>query len=183
MSFSAIYLSTAISRLLYYKDLGAKAMAQLTDEELNYQPDPESNSVAMIVRHLSGNMLSRWTNFLQEDGEKPWRQRDDEFRDSNFSREEIIEAWNKGWACFIDAIKDLSKKDLKKKIYIRGEGLTVVDAINRQLAHYPYHVGQMVFLSKMIKKQNWKNLSIPKGGSAAYNSSDSVKDPAKSFRP
>lgn len=182
MSLSKLYLQTTITRLLYYKDLGEKAMAQLNDAELNYQPGPESNSVAVIVRHLGGNMLSRWTNFLKEDGEKEWRQRDDEFREAAFSRTEIMEAWDKGWACFLDALKGLKKKDLKKTIYIRKEGLTVIDAINRQLAHYPYHIGQIVYLARMIRKDEWKNLSIPKGGSAAYNNSDAVKDPAKAFK-
>ena len=126
-------------------------------------------------------MLSRWTNFLTEDGEKEWRQRDDEFEVHNYSKQQLLELWEKGWSCFINAIEPLQDEDLLKTIYIRQEGLTVIDAINRQQAHYPYHVGQIVYIGRMLKNKNWKNLSIPKGTSSQYNQSKDIKDPAKKF--
>ncbi len=128
---------------------------------------------------MAGNMLSRFTNFLTEDGEKEWRQRDDEFEIHNYSKQQVIELWNKGWQCVFDALGSLNEDDLLKTIYIRKEALTVIDAINRQLAHYPHHIGQILFIGKMIKGGQWKNLSIPKGRSNAYNQSSDVKDPAK----
>ena len=182
MSIAKDYLDTTTRRLKYYKDLGEKAMAQLTTDELNFQPGPESNSIAIIVRHLGGNMLSRWTNFLTEDGEKSWRQRDDEFKEGKYTAAELNDCWEKGWACLLDTLGKLRKKDLKKSIQIRQESLTVVDAINRQLAHYPYHIGQILFIARMIKGAGWKNLSIPKGGSAQYNQAATVKDPAKNYQ-
>ena len=126
-------------------------------------------------------MLSRWTNFLTEDGEKEWRQRDDEFEVHTYNKQQLLELWEKGWACFFTAVEALKKKDLKKTVTIRKEPLTVIDAINRQLAHYPYHVGQIIFLAKIIKNKSWKNLSIPKGDSQTYNSAADVKDPAKKY--
>jgi Protein of unknown function (DUF1572) len=175
------FLQTAIKRLKYYKDLGDKTFAQLNDWDFHYQPNEESNSIAIIVQHLSGNMLSRWTNFLTEDGEKEWRTRDAEFELSNKTKEEIIAIWENGWDCFLTTLNSLKKKDLKKKISIRKEALTVVDAINRQLAHYPYHIGQLIYIARIIKSKNWKNLSIPKGDSAVYNTNEGIKDPAKKF--
>lgn len=175
------YLQTVIKRLRYYKDLGDKTFEQLVEWDFHYQPNPESNSIAIIVQHIAGNMLSRWTNFLTEDGEKEWRHRDAEFEDQHKNREELIAYWEKGWECFLSAISSLKKKDLKKTIIIRGEKLTVVDAINRQLAHYPYHIGQIIYIAKAIKNVSWKNLSVPKGGSADYNNSVEIKDPAKAF--
>ena len=175
------YLATAIKRLKYYKDLGDKTFEQLNDWDFHYQPNEESNSIAIIIQHMTGNMLSRWTNFLTEDGEKEWRQRDDEFEIHNYSKKQLIELWEKGWACFLTAIEPLSKKELKQKITIRQEPLTVIDAINRQMTHYPYHVGQIIFIAKIIKNQNWKNLSIPKGNSQQYNNTAEIKDPAKKF--
>ena len=175
------FLETAIRRLKYYKDLGDKSFAQLNEFDLHYQSNEETNSIAIIVRHMSGNMLSRWTNFLKEDGEKKWRQRDDEFTIHDHSKQQLLELWEKGWACLFSALESLKKKDLKKTVYIREEALTVVDAINRQLAHYPYHVGQIIHIAKIIKGKNWNNLSIPKNKSQANNDSTEVKDPAKKF--
>jgi len=172
-------LQSAVRRMKYYKDLGDKTMEQLNEWDFHYQPNDESNSIAIIIRHLAGNMLSRWTDFLSEDGEKEWRNRDAEFEPDRQSRKELTEIWEKGWDCFLSALSSLKKKDLKKKITIRQEELTVVDAINRQLAHYPYHVGQMIYIARIIKNKNWKNLSIPKGQSQAYNISADTKDPAK----
>lgn len=175
------YITTVIRRLKYYKDLAEKTFEQLNDKELHYRPNEESNSVAIIVQHMSGNMLSRFTNFLTEDGEKEWRQRDDEFEIHNHSKQQIIALWDKGWQCVLEALGSLDENDLVKTITIRKEALTVIDAINRQLAHYPHHIGQILFIGKMIKGDQWKNLSIPKGQSNAYNQSSDVKDPAKKY--
>ena len=182
MSTGNDYLSTAIKRLKYYKELGEKTFEQLTESELHYSPGPESNSIAVIIQHMAGNMLSRWTNFLTEDGEKPWRQRDEEFEIHSFSKQQLIEMWQNGWNCFFNTLQSLSENDLSKTVHIREEPLTVTDAINRQLAHYPYHIGQIVYLGRMIKKADWKNLSIPRGESQKYNQSEGAKDPAKNFK-
>ena len=181
MSTGKEFLQTAIRRLKYYKDLGDKTFEQLNEWDFHYQPNDESNSIAVIIQHMAGNMLSRWTNFLTEDGEKEWRQRDDEFEVHTYNKQQLLELWEKGWACFFTAVEALKKKDLKKTVTIRNEPLTVIDAINRQLAHYPYHVGQIIFLAKIIKNKSWKNLSIPKGDSQNYNSAADVKDPAKKY--
>ena len=165
----------------YYKDLCEKAFEQLDERDFHFLPNEESNSIAIIVQHIAGNMLSRFTNFLTEDGEKEWRQRDDEFEIHQYSRQQVIDLWEKGWRCFLDALGSLTEDDLLKTIYIRREPLTVIDAVNRQLAHYPHHIGQILFIGKMIKGAEWKSLSIPKGKSMAYNQSDQVKDPAKKF--
>ncbi len=171
-------INTATKRLKYYKELGDKTFAQLKDWDFHYQPNDEANSIAIIIQHMSGNMLSRWTNFLIEDGEKDWRQRDDEFAIHDYTKQQLLEIWEKGWSCFFDALASLKKKDLKKMVMIRKEPLTVIDAIHRQLAHYPYHVGQIIQIAKTIKGKNWSNLSIAKGASQAYNTSDETKDPA-----
>ncbi len=163
------YLVSVIKQFEYYKSLGDKTFEQLTFEELKKEFVTDSNSIAIIVKHISGNMLSRWTNFLTEDGEKTWRHRDSEFEDSFNSKEELIAHWDKGWKCLFDAIKPLNENDLERIIYIRNEGHTVTEAINRQLAHYSYHVGQIVFLGKLLKGENWQSLSIPKGDSSKYN--------------
>jgi hypothetical protein len=177
-SIGTTYLQTAIKRLRYYKGLGEKTFEQLTDAELQYAPNAASNSIAVIIQHMAGNMLSRWTNFLTEDGEKPWRQRDEEFEVQNHSKQQLLEMWEKGWNCFLDTLTSLTEGDLLKTIYIREEPLLVIDAINRQLAHYPHHVGQIIYIGKLIKDTGWQSLSIEKGRSEAYNKSDGVKDPA-----
>jgi hypothetical protein len=177
-SIGTTYLQTAIKRLRYYKNLGEKTFEQLTDAELQYAPNAASNSIAVIIQHMAGNMLSRWTNFLTEDGEKPWRQRDEEFEVQNHSKQQLLEMWEKGWNCFLDTLTSLTEGDLLKTIYIREESLLVIDAINRQLAHYPHHVGQIIYIGKLIKDTGWQSLSIEKGRSEAYNKSDGVKDPA-----
>jgi len=173
------YLQTVIRRLRYYKLLGEKTFEQLTDADFHYAPNAASNSIAVIIQHVSGNMLSRWTNFLTEDGEKSWRSRDGEFEVHNYTRQQLLELWEKGWQCFLSALMALTESDLLKTIYIREEPLLVIDAINRQLAHYPYHIGQILYIGKQIKGANWQSLSIEKGKSEAYNQSDGVKDPAK----
>lgn len=181
MSLGKEYLTTVIKRLKYYKDLGEKTFDQLHEKDFHIIPSVESNSIAIIIQHLAGNMLSRFTNFLTEDGEKKWRQRDDEFEKHDYSKQQIIDMWQKGWSCCLSALESLKEEDLLKKITIRQESLTVIDAVNRQLAHYPYHIGQIIFIARMIKKENWENLSIPKGKSQQYNTGHNAKDPAKKF--
>ena len=163
------YLSNAIWNFRYYKSLGEKAIAQLADDKLNVQLNDESNSIALIVKHLEGNMLSRWTDFLTTDGEKPSRQRDGEFEGGYDSRAELLAAWERGWMCLFDALESLTDADLNRTIFIRNEGLLVVEAINRQLAHYGYHVGQIVFLAKVLAVGEWKTLSIARRKSQSYN--------------
>lgn len=181
MSLGKEYLSTVIKRLKYYKELGEKTFEQLDEKDLHVLPTSESNSIAIIVQHLTGNMLSRFTNFLTEDGEKEWRQRDDEFEVHNYSKQQVIDLWNKGWECCFNALESLTENDLMTMIYIRKEPLTVVDAINRQLAHYPYHIGQIVYIGRMIKNTDWKSLTIPKGQSLQYNTGDQLKDAVKKY--
>lgn len=164
-----IYLDSVIKRIYYYKELGDKTMAQLTAEQLHWQPEGEPNSIYLIIKHMSGNMLSRWTDFLTSDGEKPWRDRDTEFEATNASREEVLETWERGWNCMMDTLRSLQPDDLIKTVNIRNEPLVAIDAINRQLAHLPYHVGQIVYLGKMLTKDNWQSLSIAKGQSQDYN--------------
>ena len=144
-------------------------MEQLDEENLFWQYNDASNSIAIIVQHLWGNMLSRWTNFLTEDGEKEWRERDAEFEKVINTKEELIIKWDEGWDRLFAELKSLTDDDLNKTIYIRKEPLTVIDAINRQLAHYSYHVGQMVYIGKMQLNDRWISLSIPKGNSKEYN--------------
>jgi hypothetical protein len=124
-------------------------------------------------------MLSRFTNFLTEDGEKEWRQRDAEFENQHYNRAQLMELWEKGWNCLLQTLESLHPDDLLKTVYIRKEPLTAIDAINRQLAHYPLHIGQLLFIGKLIKNENWKSLSIAKGKSKAYNDGEGIKDPAK----
>ena len=163
------YLESARKQFEYYKQLGEKTFAQVPDEALFWQYNPESNSIATIVKHLWGNMLSRWTDFLTSDGEKEWRQRDAEFENDLSSREEMLQKWDEGWTCFFKALDSLREEDLERIVYIRNMGHTVMEAINRQLAHYPYHVGQIVFIGKMVKDSGWTSLSIPRNQSGAYN--------------
>lgn len=164
------YLSSMVKQFQYYKSLGEKAMEQLDEEQLFRQYNEESNSIAVIVHHLSGNMLSRFTDFLTSDGEKPWRNRDVEFTNPFGSKAELMQLWDKGWNCLFAALESLTEEDLERIVYIRNDGHTVVEALNRQLAHYPYHIGQMVYIAKMIKNQDWQTLSIARNKSAAYNS-------------
>ena len=163
----------------YYKSLGKKTMDQLSDAELNWTPNEESNSITTIVKHLSGNMLSRWTNIFNEDGEKPWRNRDQEFINANWDKETLLSHLNRGSSCFFDSINQLDTNDLDRIIYIRNQGHSVQEALNRQLAHYSYHIGQMVFLGKQIKNTDWQSLSIPRGSSKEYNTSKFAKDKSK----
>ena len=166
---NAEYLPGTIKQFQYYRMLGEKTFEQLTDEQLFWQYNPESNSIATIVKHLSGNMLSRWTNFLASDGEKEWRDRESEFQNDISNREDMMMKWNEGWECLLHSLSSLQENDLSKIIYVRNQGHTVLEAINRQLAHYPYHVGQIVYIGKMARDNQWKSLSIPRGSSAAFN--------------
>jgi hypothetical protein len=163
------YLESAKKLFAYYKTLGEKTMLQIPDEALFWQYNEGSNSIAIIVKHLSGNMLSRWTDFLSTDGEKDWRKRDSEFENDTSTREILMKQWDDGWKCLLDTLDSLTEHDLGKTIYIRNMGQTVTDAINRQLAHYAYHVGQIVFIGKMVCDEKWTSLSIPKGNSKAFN--------------
>ncbi|WP_281615075.1 DUF1572 domain-containing protein [Flammeovirga sp. SubArs3] len=163
------YLESIKKQFDYYKFLGEKTFEQVPDEKLFWQLNKESNSISMIVKHLNGNMLSRWTNFLTSDGEKEWRNRDEEFDNDIKTKEELLLKWNEGWECLFNAINSLTEKDLDKIVYIRNMGHSVSEAINRQLAHYPYHIGQIVFIGKVIQNESWKSLSIPKGKSKEYN--------------
>ena len=163
------FLESAIKQFVYYKSLGEKTFSQLQDDKLFWQYNTESNSIATIVKHLWGNMLSRWTDFLTSDGEKEWRNRDAEFENDIATKEDLLNKWNEGWSCLFNALNSLTEEDLTKLIYIRNQGQTVVEAINRQLCHYSYHVGKMVFIGKMICNEQWASLSIPKGNSVLYN--------------
>jgi hypothetical protein len=162
------YLESVKKQFLYYKTLGEKAIEQLEPEQLFISTNQDTNCIALIVKHLSGNMLSRWTDFLTTDGEKEWRNRDGEFENDFLSKEEVIASWDKGWNCFLEALTGIKTEQLTTIIYIRNEGHTVLEAINRQLAHYAYHIGQIVFYAKELKKSDWKSLSITRNKSNNY---------------
>jgi hypothetical protein len=169
------YLQSSIKQFEYYKMLGEKTFAQVSDEALFWQYNEESNSIATIVKHLWGNMLSRWTDFLTSDGEKEWRKREEEFENDITTRKEMMDKWNEGWACLFNTLNSLTGSDLDKIIYIRNMGHSITEAINRQLAHYPYHIGQIVFIGKMASENNWQSLSIPRGKSKEYNAEKFAK--------
>jgi len=162
-------LPSILRQFQYYKVLGDRTFDQLTTDELFWSPDPDANSIAVIVKHLWGNMRSRWTDFLVSDGEKPWRERESEFDHDITEKEVMIQRWNEGWDCLFRALQDLEENDLDKVVFIRNQGHTVLEAIFRQLAHYAYHVGQIVYIGRSLKGATWKSLSIPRGGSASYN--------------
>jgi len=163
------FLSSARKEFAYYRQLGEKTFPQLSDEDLFRKPAPGSNSIAVIVKHLHGNMRSRWTDFLTSDGEKPWRQRDAEFDNDPGDREELMKRWNEGWTHLFTAIDPLMPRDLDRVVLIRTEQHTVAQAITRQLAHVPYHIGQIVLLGKLFLGNDFLWLSIPPGGSRAFN--------------
>ncbi len=163
------YLQSVGREFRRYKQLGDKTFAQLSEDELIWRYSQEDNSIAQIVKHLAGNMLSRWTNFLDEDGEKEWRNRDQEFTDPPSSKEALLEVWERGWNCLFNTLDSIDESNFGSKVKIRAEPHSIVEAINRQLAHYASHVGQIVFLGKMLKGKDWVSLSIPKGESAAFN--------------
>jgi hypothetical protein len=163
------FLKDATKRFESYKMLADKTFEQLEEKDFFFHASEESNSIETIIKHMYGNMVSRFTNFLTEDGEKQWRNRDEEFEEEKISKDELLKRWNEGWDCVFNALKNMSEDDLEKTIYIRTEALTAYDAILRQLAHYPYHVGQIVFIGKMVKDKNWHTLSIAKGESKQFN--------------
>src|SRR6478609_2222622 len=181
------YLADAIASFRAYKKLADKAIAQVTDEELFVTLDEESNSIAVVMKHMAGNMISRWTDFLTTDGEKPDRNRDMEFViESNTTRDDVISYWERGWKCVFDAIEPLTPADFTRRVIIRGQEHTIVQAINRQLMHYAYHIGQIVFLAKHFRSTEWQSLSIPRNRSAEFNqyldqSGDRSADREKQF--
>ena len=169
LRFTTSYIEDAIAIFRQYKQLGEKAMAQVSDDQLFASLDEESNSIAIIVKHMTGNMRSRWTDFLTSDGEKPTRNRDSEFVDPPPTRDALIADWEQGWACLFSAIEPLTDADLARTITIRGEAHSVLQAINRQLAHYPMHIGQIILLAKHFAGANWQTLSVARNRSAEYN--------------
>jgi len=170
LEFTTSYVKDSIDILRYYKRLGEQAIAQVSDDALTATLDPESNSIAIIVKHLAGNMRSRWTNFLTSDGEKPDRNRDAEFESGPESRAEILAVWEAAWKIVFDELAPLTDVDLGRTIRIRGERNSVMQGINRQVAHYAYHIGQIVYLAKHFSSGRWNSLSIPRGKSADFNS-------------
>jgi len=169
MNIEQTFLESSIKKFRSQKALGEKTFAQLNDADFLFKPSSESNSIAIIVQHLYGNMLSRWTNFLREDGEKSWRNRDAEFEESLKTKEGVLNAWNSGWACVLNTLEKLKPEDVLKTITIRSQPLLVIDAIIRQIDHYGYHVGQIVYIGRMIKDTAWQSLSIPKNKSSEFN--------------
>lgn len=149
--------------------MGTKTFEQLSEAQLFWQPNEASNSIAMIIKHMHGNMLSRFTDFLTSDGEKEWRNRDAEFENDVSDKETLLAQWEEGWHCLFQAIDPLTTEDLEKIVYVRNMGHTVIEAVNRQLSHYSYHVGQIVYIGRLIIDQDWTSLSIPRGESKAYN--------------
>lgn len=165
---STNYLESVIKQFEYYKMLGEKALYQIPQEKVFWKYNEESNSAATIVKHLWGNMVSRWTDFLTTDGEKEWRNRDAEFESDSAGIQDVQQRWTEGWRIFLDTLRSLKEEDLHRTVYIRNQEHTVMEAINRQLAHYPYHIGQIIFIAKMCADK-WNSLSIPKGASKKFN--------------
>jgi len=169
LKFTTSYLEDSIGVFRHYKRLAEGAIAQVSDEQLYVALDPEMNSIALIIKHLGGNMCSRWSDFLISDGEKPWRDRDGEFELPPEGRGTLMELWEKGWATLLNALEQLTEADLGRTVTIRGEPHSIMQAINRQLAHYPYHCGQIVFLAKHLRHEDWRSLSVPRRQSAEFN--------------
>lgn len=163
------YLTSVRKQFDYYKLLGERSIAQMSDGDLLWRSDDEANSVAIIVNHLWGNMMSRWTDFLTSDGEKEWRRREQEFEAEIKDRKELLRKWIEGWDCLNSALDGIDSSTLDELVYIRNEGHTIVEAVNRQLCHYSYHIGQIVFIGRMRLGTNWQSLSIPRGESRAFN--------------
>jgi hypothetical protein len=169
LTFTTSYLADSIELFRHYKGLGEKALAQCPDDAFARALDPQSNSIGTIVKHISGNMVSRWTDFLTTDGEKPTRDRDGEFEAPPTTRAETMAIWEVGWACLFRALESLTEADLGRTVTIRTEPHSVMQAINRQMAHYSYHIGQIVFLCKHLGHERWQAITIPRKGSAAFN--------------
>jgi hypothetical protein len=175
----SLYLKDVVDQFRKLKGLGDKALAQVRDEDLFVTLDPESNSLAILIQHMAGNLLSRWTDFLNSDGEKPNRDRDSEFVLISTTRAELLARWEEGWRCLFQAVAALSEEDLAMTVLIRAEPHSVIKAINRQLTHYGYHIGQIVFLAKHFASDHWQTLSVPRGGSAAFNATKLGRPPSK----
>ncbi|MGE8036859.1 DUF1572 family protein [Lysinibacillus sp. NPDC093692] len=171
MTVAQTYINVVQKRFRSVKELGDKTLDQLEEAQLHWAYNEDSNSIAVIVKHISGNMISRWTDFLTTDGEKATRNRDDEFTDSLQTKEEVMNVWEKGWQVFLDALQGLTEADLQGFVTIRGERHSVIDAIERQMSHYSQHVGQIVYIAKQIKGSEWQTISIPKGQSQAFTES------------
>ena len=169
LKFTTSHVEDSLSLFHYYKKLGEGAIAQVTDEQLFVTLDPEMNSIALIVKHMAGNLRSRWTDFLTSDGEKPDRNRDSEFLDPPAGRQALMNLWEQGWSCLFRALEPVTDADMTRTITIRGEAHSVMQAINRQVAHYAYHCGQIVFLAKHFRGADWKSLSVPRGASGGFN--------------
>ena len=169
MDFSTHYLKNVKKELLRYKTVAEKSLEQLEEKDIHFKHEEEDNSIAVIVKHMAGNMSSRFTNFLTEDGEKSWRNRETEFEATLRTKAEVLTAWESGWKCVFDTLESLKPEDLTQQIKIRNESHSVVEAINRQLAHYAYHTGQIVYLAKSIRGKKWESASIPKGESDRFN--------------
>jgi len=172
----ANYLQSINKQFEYYKFLGEATFDQLSEDALLWQYNEESNSIAIIVNHITGNMKSRWTDFLTSDGEKDWRNRDREFESVIEDRKQLMECWEEGWKCLFDALEEINPENFDTTIYIRNQGHTIVEAVNRQLAHYASHIGQIVYIGRMIQGHKWVSLSIPKGQSKAFNREKFSKD-------
>jgi hypothetical protein len=169
MDIAAEFTSAVINAFEANKRIADRAVEQLSDDKLHVALDPNTNSIAVIMKHVAGNLLSRWTDFLTTDGEKPGRNRDDEFVDSFITRAEILERWEQGWTCLLTTLKSLQTRDLSKTVLIRGEPHSVPLAIERSLGHTCYHVGQIVQVARILAGDNWKTLTIPRGGSEQFN--------------
>jgi hypothetical protein len=164
-----VFIKSAVQQFRDYKTLAEKTFHQLQDADFFFQPNANTNSIAINITHMHGNMLSRWTNFLSEDGEKSWRNRDEEFRVEHHTREQLLDLWQAGWRTVFAALEELQPGDLEKTVYIRTRPLIVIEAIHRQLTHYAYHTGQIVMLGKIIRNEDWQTLSIAKGQSIQFN--------------
>ena len=169
LNLTTSYINDSVALFRYYKRLAERALEQLSDEQLFATLDKQANSIAIVVKHMAGNMRSRWTDFLTTDGEKPDRDRDCEFINPPATRDEVLDEWEKGWACVFRALEPLSDTDLARTITIRGEPHSVMQAVNRQVAHYAYHVGQIVLLAKHFSEERWESLSVPVNRSAEFN--------------
>src|SRR5258708_5620943 len=169
LQFTRSYLDDSLTLFRYFKKLAERAMEQVTDEQLFVMLDEEANSIGIIVKHMAGNMRSRWTDFLTTDGEKPDRDRDSEFVDPPATRKALLDIWEDGWTRLFRALESLSDSDLGRTVTIRGEAHTVMQAVNRQVAHYAHHVGQIVMLAKHLAHDRWESLSVPRNRSAEFN--------------
>jgi hypothetical protein len=169
LQFTTSYIEDSLTLFRYYKKLTEAAMAQVADDQFCVVLDGEMNSIALVIKHMAGNMRSRWSDFLTSDGEKPDRNRDSEFVDPPVGRPALMDLWEQGWTCLFQALEPLTDADLTRTITIRGEAHSVMQAINRQVAHYSYHCGQIVFLAKHFRGADWKSLSVPRGASAGFN--------------